>query len=91
MVNNAYAYIDSAEIKIPEGYIMESLPKDVMLNNRFGKYSSSVKVTGNSIFYYRSFDKYSGRYAAKEYNELAAFYDKVYKADHSKIVFVKPE
>ncbi|MBC7866078.1 MAG: hypothetical protein H7X88_00975, partial [Gloeobacteraceae cyanobacterium ES-bin-316] len=45
----------------------------------------------DKIIYYRLVEKYSGRYAAKEYNNLVKFYDQVFKAERSKLVLVKEE
>jgi len=33
----------------------------------------------------------SGRFPAKEYNELVKFYEQVYKADRGRVVMVKPD
>jgi len=83
--------IDSVEIKIPPGYTPESVPQDVKIENKFGKYSSSVKLSGDKIIYYRSYEHYSGRFPAKDYADLVKFYDAVYKADRNKVVLVKNE
>ncbi len=91
IIKNAYKDIDSVEIKLPAGYISESVPKDISLITQFGKYVSSIKVVNNTIFYYRLMESYSGRYPAKEYNNLVKFYDQVYKSDRSKIVLVRAE
>ncbi len=91
LVKNAYREMDSATIKIPPSYSAESLPKDVLLNSKFGKYTSSVKVDADKITYYRIMEQYSGRYPPTEYSDLVKFHDQVYKADRSKIVLVKGE
>ena len=91
LVKNAYRDVDSVSIKIPSGYTAESLPKDISLASKFGKYISRMKVENNEVLYYRQFEQYNGRFLAKEYNELVKFYDQVYKADRSKIVLVKGE
>ena len=91
VVKDAYRYIDSGEIKIPAGYKPESIPKDVSLDTKFGKFISSVKVIDNKTIYYRFMEQYSGRYPAKEYNDAVNFYNQIFKADKSKIVFVKSE
>jgi hypothetical protein len=36
-------------------------------------------------------EKYSGHFPAKDYNELAKFYETIYKADRNKVVLVKTE
>lgn len=81
--------VDTVEIEIPAGYISESKPDDVNISNKFGKYSSSVKVSGNKIYYYRKLEQYDGRFPAADYNLLVDFYDQVYKADRNRLVLVK--
>jgi hypothetical protein len=83
--------VDTASITIPSGYTTESIPADVNIDSRFGKYSASVKLTGNVITYYRSYEHYSGNFPPGAYNELVQFYESVYKADRNKIVMVKVE
>ena len=83
--------LDSVEISIPAGYRIEALAPDSRLETRFGKYSSSVKLDGNKLHYYRRLEQYSGHYPASEYADLAKFYDHVYKADRSRVVLVKNE
>ncbi|MEO7768222.1 MAG: hypothetical protein ABIS01_12375, partial [Ferruginibacter sp.] len=92
LIRDAYKDIDSVEIKLPAGYKPESVPKDISLQTKFGKFVSSVKVLDNErIVYYRAMEQYNGRFSAKDYTELAKFYDQIYKTDRAKIVLVKPE
>ena len=86
-----YRDVDSVEITIPAGYTPESMPQEVTISNKFGKYKGSVKLTGNKLFYYRSIERYAGHFSAKEYNDLVKFYEAIYKADRSKVVLVKQE
>lgn len=87
----AYTDIDTAEIQLPAGYQPESLPGPVVLQSKFGRYTSTVKVEGTVMKYYRSTENYGGRFPAAEYNELAKFWQQVYRADRSKVVLVKKE
>lgn len=91
IIKNAYRDVDSVEINIPAGYTAESLPRDVLLENKFGKYISSIKLEDNKITYFRLSEQYSGRFAPKEYGNLVKFHDQIYKADRSKIVLVRSE
>ena len=86
-----YKDVDSVEIELPAGYETESMPKDITITSQFGKYSSSVKLKDNKLFYYRVIEHNSGRYPAKEYADLVKFYETIYKADRSKTVMVKKE
>jgi hypothetical protein len=83
--------IDSTEITVPAGYTTEAAPQDVKIESKFGKYYTSTKIAGNKILYYRSYEHLSGRFPPADYNELVKFYEAVYKADRSRVVFVKNE
>ncbi|MGZ8556875.1 MAG: DUF3857 domain-containing protein [Chitinophagaceae bacterium] len=86
-----YKDVDTVEIELPKGYEPEAIPKDVTVSSQFGKYSSSVKLKDNKLYYYRVMEHNSGRYPAKEYADLVKFYETIYKADRSKVVLVKNE
>ncbi len=90
-LKSEYTDIDTIEINIPAGYQPEVIPPDVRINTKYGRYSSSVSFTNDKIIYFRSMEQLSGRFPAKEYNEVVKFYDQVYKADRSKVVFTKKE
>lgn len=83
--------VDSTEITIPVGYATEAVPQDVKIESKFGKYSNSIKVAGNKITYYRTYEHLSGRFPPADYNELVKFYEAVYKADRNRVVLVKNE
>lgn len=87
----AYIDIDSVEISLPKGYTIESLPQDVIVSSQFGKYSCSVKLKDDKLFYYRRMEEVEGRFPAAEYNELVKFYEAIYKADRNRVVLVKSE
>ncbi|MBI5372993.1 MAG: DUF3857 domain-containing protein [Sphingobacteriales bacterium] len=86
-----YKDVDTVEITIPAGYTAESVPADVSLSTKFGKYQSRVKFEGSTITYYRSIEHFSGTFPAKDYADLVKFYDTMYKADRNKLVLVKNE
>jgi carbonic anhydrase len=83
--------VDTVEINLPAGYIAESMPQDVSVNSKFGKYNCSVRLSGNQLIYYRSIEHNGGRFPAKDYAELVKFYETIYKADRNKVVLVKKE
>jgi hypothetical protein len=87
----AFTNIDSVMLKIPAGYQPESVPADVAIDSRFGKYSTSVKVSADKIVYYRRYEESIGSFPPKDYPELVKFYERLYKADHTRIVLVKKE
>ena len=88
-LNFEYRDIDTAVIEIPNGYAIENMPPPVNIESKFGRYSASVDVQADKIIYYRSIEKFSGRFPPSDYNELVKFYDQLYKADRSRVVLVK--
>ncbi len=87
----AYLDIDTVNIILPSGYALEAMPKDVMLNNRFGSYSILYKVKDNNVLVIRTDERAATTFPASDYNDLVTFYDAIYKADRSQLVFVKKE
>lgn len=87
--NRSYKDIDSISIKIPPGYQPESVPRDIHIDSKFGKYSASVKVFPDKIIYYRSIEESVKRFPPSDYPELVKFYEQLYKADHNRVVLVK--
>ncbi|MEP7317975.1 MAG: DUF3857 domain-containing protein [Panacibacter sp.] len=88
---NAYKDADTISITIPAGYTPEAMPSNTSISNKFGTYSISFKVTGNQIEVLRVQVSDKARYPASDYPDLVKFYDDIYKADRSRIVFVKKE
>ncbi|MEO6720498.1 MAG: DUF3857 and transglutaminase domain-containing protein [Ferruginibacter sp.] len=84
-----YKEVDTVEIELPAGYTPETIPPPVIVKSKFGNYSSSVKLEANKVYYYRSMEQNSGRFAAASYAELVKFYESIYRADRNKIVLVK--
>jgi hypothetical protein len=91
VVKQAFTEIDTVTLKIPAGYQPESVPADVAIDSRFGKYASSVKIMADKIVYYRRYERSSGRFPPADYPDLVKFYERLYKADHSRIVLVKKD
>jgi hypothetical protein len=87
--NYSFKHVDTVSLKIPEGYSLEALPKDLTINNKFGTFALSVKVDKNNIFFVRNYERSSGRFPPSDYSQLVKFYEDMYKADRCKIVFVK--
>jgi hypothetical protein len=84
-----FKHIDSIEISIPPGYVMESRATDLQLNGKFGKYSRRISVSGDKILFYRIREQYSGQFSAGEYENFVKFMNAIYDADHTSIVLVK--
>jgi len=83
--------VDSIEITLPEGYTIEAMPKEVDLNSKFGKYKNTTRLNGNTLHFYRSFERPNGRFSSSEAAALAQFYETIFKADRARVVLVKKE
>lgn len=90
-ISSSYKDIDTIVIQIPAGYIVEAMPKDVALESKFGKYSINFKVADSAITMLRTNEVSAVMLPASEYEALVNYYDTMYKADRSQIVFVKKD
>src|SRR5205809_1032014 len=88
-LKQSFKHVDSVTINLASDYAVESLPKDVSLNTPFGISSISFQVNGNVVACVRSLEQNASRFAAADYNKFSTFFNDIYKADRSKIVFVK--
>lgn len=88
---HSFTHADTVEISVPNGYEPESIPKDITIDNHFGKYSIRFEVTGNRILMFRHYTREAATYPASAYTDLAAFYHAMYQADHSRVVLVKQQ
>lgn len=86
-----YRDTDTVEITVPAGYTPEAMFPEVQLSTPFGSYFAKVSVNGNKILYVRRVEMKSGRFPAKDYPALEAFFNQIYKSDRSRVVLVKKE
>ncbi|SEW41219.1 DUF3857 domain-containing protein [Chitinophaga arvensicola] len=84
-----YRDIDSASIILPAGYKPESLPQPVTITGKFGHYSASVSLKGNTLTYIRKIEHKDGIFPAADYPELVKFYGAILRSDRSRLVLVK--
>ena len=89
--SSSFMNIDTINIQIPSDYTIEAMPKDIIINNKFGSYEIHFRAEGEKINCTRLYKRSEGRFPPSDYAELVKFYDDMYKADRSRIVFVKKE
>jgi hypothetical protein len=87
----AYTEIDSTDIKVPAGYVVEMMPKNIDIKNKFGVYKISYNFSGDVIKTIRYYEQEVSSFPASDYTNLVKFYDEMYKADRAKVVLVKKE
>ena len=84
-----YLDIDSTCFQIPDGYEIESLPKDKLITTDFGSYEYTVKQDSNIIFYVRKVIYPEFRLPADRYEELRNYMKSKARADKAKLVLKK--
>ncbi len=87
----AYTKTDTVNITIPTGYKVESQPKPQVLTSRYGSFTTTLSVNGNTITYIRKLDINGGTYPVGEYNDILNFTNTIYKSDRNRLVLVKEQ
>jgi transglutaminase-like putative cysteine protease len=90
-IYHAFRDVDSVVLHLPDGYEAEVLPPRVNLHNQFGRFESSVQLSGNKLVYVRVLEQYSGRFPPSVYAAAARFQQEIYRADRSQVVLVKKQ
>lgn len=89
-INRGYLDEDEFTLKLPEGYVVESLPQDIRLESKFGTYEAAfVKNENGSIFYRRKQFLKEGTYPKEEYEAYRVFVKDVARNDNAKVVLSK--
>lgn len=90
-MDQPFTDFDTVFISIPKGFKPESVPADVNIQLPNAQFRSAIQIDKEQIIYTRYFTQQSARIPAAKAKELADFFDKIYRADHARIVFVKEE
>jgi hypothetical protein len=83
--------IDTVQIVAPEGYALESMPKPIDLNTKFGSYSFSVAQNGNTFNCIRKYSSEKNTFDPDDYKAFYEFKKQISTADKAKLVFVKKQ
>ncbi len=81
---------DEIEITMPENYIIDAKPNNVIINDKFGEYKLELIVLNSTTLKYkRTFLLKKGIYDKSEYEAYRKFSEQIAKADASKILITK--
>jgi hypothetical protein len=86
-----YFDTDTVQIKLPFGYEVESMPKAVSVQTKFGSYTNNFEFENDILIYTRSISKNRGRYPPDDFKDYAGFIQTIHKSDRVKIVLKKKE
>ncbi|MCF7559094.1 DUF3857 domain-containing transglutaminase family protein [Sabulilitoribacter multivorans] len=89
-IKRGFIHDDEIEIILPVGYEIESLPKGVVIKNKFGSYKTEIiPKEENKLIYKREFVVNDGEYPKEDYDKFRDFYKEVLKQDNAKIALIK--
>lgn len=89
VIENGWCRRDEIDIVIPEGYHVESLPKDVIEEIPEGSLYCSVWEEENIIHVRSRFNLNSGRYPKEDFEKLRQLFEKVVVAYRNRVVLNK--
>lgn len=88
----AFSEVDSTHLTVPQGYQIESMPRDQSLKNEFANYHSRVqKLDEDTFLYVRTIELTERVIVPDNYSKLRTFLDDVRRADGQQMVLVKAE
>ena len=87
--DKSFTDIDSIRFELPTGYVLESVPKNIKINCPIGYYETSYSYADNNILFVRKYQQQKLTLPASKGKELSEFFESIYQADRSRMVFVK--
>lgn len=88
-INYGYLDTDSIRIRIPDGYVIESLPKTCRITNSFGSFSSSLLLKDKEIHLAYRLLMHRGVYPKEVYKEFLDFRKQIAAQYGNKIILKK--
>ncbi|WP_372935089.1 DUF3857 domain-containing protein [Seonamhaeicola sp.] len=89
-IKRGFKDIDEVEIKLPTDYKIESKPKNVLIQNKYGSYKTELIVKDEStLIFKREFIVKDGNFPKEDYSAFRDFYKEVSKQDNAKIALIK--
>lgn len=89
-IKRGFVQRDEIEVKLPDGFTIESLPKNQTVTNIFGSYNITIEHKSDSVLVYkREFIIKDGEYPKEDYTAFHDFYKQVSKLDNAKVALLK--
>ena len=90
-LNWGYLDVDDITLNIPDGYLVESLPKDITIEQPFATFNFSIQVDGNTIRIRNRLLRHAGTFDKALFLQLSAFYRTLSATYNQKVVLKKAE
>ncbi|MFD0835205.1 DUF3857 domain-containing transglutaminase family protein [Mariniflexile aquimaris] len=88
-IKRGFKDIDEVEIKLPSDFKVETAPKNVLIENKFGSYKAELEtIDENTLVYKREFIVNDGEFPKEDYDAFRDFYKDVSIQDNSKIALI---
>ena len=88
-IDYGYTDTDSIRIQLPEGYVIEGLPKPLDVKSKFGSFHSDIQVKDKKIYIVHRLFMSKGVYSPDEYAAFLDFRKKVAGQYSGKIILKK--
>lgn len=85
-IRSGYTDNDSITFNLPKGFVVESLPKDVVEDSKYGSITTHAEEKDGAILYTQTIVIHKGTFPKEEYNDIKEFYRKINNALKRKIV-----
>lgn len=86
-IGHSYVDVDTAEIEIPENFIIEAIPEPTVLETQFGKYEIDfTKTAENKLQYTRKIKIEKGEYPPSKYDNYRDFLRTIARLDKTKVL-----
>jgi hypothetical protein len=86
----AYVDIDTVTYSLPDGFVVEALPKPASIETPFAKYASgTAPISPTQIRYTRRLEVSETELPAKSFNDYRKFFQDVMQADKASAAIVK--
>ena len=86
-----FSEMDSVIFELPEGFIVESLPKNSDLKKEFGSYQTNYTIADNKVIFKRELIINQPELPKEKYSDFKDFFNTVNKNDRAQLVVVKGE
>jgi hypothetical protein len=88
-IMRSFKDVDINVFKLPNGFVLDGIPKNYEITNEFGKYIIQIEKTEeNKIKVTREYMLNEGVFPKEKYNEYRIFQKKIVRKDKSKFVLI---
>ena len=89
-IDRGFTDVDKIKIKLPKGYKLETIPRELSIDNKFGTYElRTEKIDEQTLMFHRKYALKDGVYPKEDYKLYRSFRKKVAKYDNMRIELTK--